>query len=112
VPSGGEKAASRDIQLTQSARRSPTPPSTALELELAERRTECARLEREYQRTKAEADGFVEAKGKLENELREVRELLEARGKEVGQKDANIQRLESEMKAKVSRVGGGTGSGS
>jgi len=103
-----DETVSGDVKLTQSIRRSPTPPSAALELELAEQRTECARLEREYQRTKAEAEAFAEAKRKLEDELREVKELLEARGKEIGQKDAIIQRLESELKTKVSQVGSGT----
>ena len=96
---------SSDVQLTPSVRCSPTPSSAALELELTQQRTECERLEREYQRTKAEADGFAEAKGKLEDELREVKELLEARGSGVSHKDASTQRLENEMKTKVSRVG-------
>ena len=109
VPSRGEKAASRDIQLPRSVGRGSTPPPAALELELAHQRTECARLDQEYQRARAEADGFAEAKGKLDDELREVKALLEARVKEVGQKDASIQRLESEMKTKVSQVGGGIG---
>ena len=100
---------SRDTQRTRSVGGSPTPPSAALELELAQQRTECTRLERGYQRTKAEADGFAEAKGKLEDELREVKGLLEARGKEVGDKDAKIQRLESEMETKVSQAEGRTG---
>lgn len=95
----------RDIQLTPSAGRSPTPPSVALELELAQQRTEHARLEREYQKTKAEAAGFADAKGKLEDELREIKELLEVRGEEIGQKDASIHRLENEVGAKVSQVG-------
>jgi len=99
----------RDVQPTQSVRRSPTPPSTALELELAKQRAECARLEREYQRTKAEADGFAEAKGKLEVELQEVKELLEARGKEVDQKDTSNQQLESKMVTEVSQVWSGIG---
>ena len=100
---------SKDVQLTGNARRSPTPPSNVLELELGQQRAECARLEREYQRIKTEADVFAEAKGKLEDELREVKELLEARGKEVGQKDVSIERLESEMGTKVSQVWGGMG---
>jgi len=54
-------------------------------------------------------DGFAETKGKLEDELREVKALLEAQGKEVGQKDTNNQRLENEMGAKVSQIGSGTG---
>ena len=107
-PSGDEKA-SRDIKLTQTVRRSPTPPSAASEVELAKQRTECARLEREYEKIKAKADVFADAKGKLEDELREVKELLEARGKEIGQKDTSIQRLENEMGTKVSRGGSGTG---
>jgi len=107
VSSRGGNAVSRDMQPTQSVRRSQTPPSAALELELAKQRAECARLELEYQRTKAEADAFADVKGKLEDELREVKELLEARGNEVGKKDTNIQQLESEMKTKVGHVGGG-----
>ena len=107
-PSGNEKP-SGDIKLTRSVKRSPTPPSAALELELAKQRTECARLEREYQRIKAEADVFADAKGKLEDELREVKELLEARGKEIRQKDTSIQRLENKVETKVSWIGSGTG---
>ena len=107
LPSRGEKAVSRDTQLTRSVRCSPTPPSNVLELELAKQRAECARLEREYQRTKAEADGFAEVKGKLENELQELKELLEARGNEVSLEGANTQRLESETETKVSQVGSG-----
>lgn len=94
----------KDIQLPQSVRRDPTPTPAveALELELAEERAKCARLERER---RAEADAMAEAKGKMENEIREVRDLLEAREKEVGQKDVSAQQLErdaSEMRTKVS----------
>ena len=109
VPSRGKNAVTREVQPTGSVRHSPTPPSAALELELARQRTECARLEREYQRTKAEAGGLADVNEKLENELREVKKLLEAQGKEVGQKDTTIQPLESEMETKVSQAGSGVG---
>jgi len=102
VSSRGEKAVSRDTQLTRSVRQSPTQPSPPLELELTQQRAECARLERE-------ADGLAEAKRKLEDELREVKELLEARGNEVSHEGADAQQLESETETKVSQVGGGIG---
>jgi chromosome segregation ATPase len=111
---GDEKA---DIPLVQNGRRvpTPTPAAKALELELAGERARCARLEEDRRRAKAEADAFADAKGKLEDEIREVKELLKAREKEVGHKDASVEQLErsfSEMQAKVSRVGRTMGSNS
>jgi len=101
---------SEDTHLARRVERVPTLPSAADEL--AKQRTECARLERECQRVKAETELVTEAKGKLEDELREVKELLEARGKEAHLKDASIQWLESDMETKVSQVGSGISSDS
>jgi chromosome segregation ATPase len=96
--------------IVQSVRHSPTPTS---ELELAEERAKCARLEKECQKAKVEADALAETNCKLEDKIREDKELLEEREKEVGQKDASIQRLEkeaNEMQAKVSQIRRGMGS--
>ena len=57
-------------------------------------------------------DAFAEEKGKLEDEIRQVKEFLEAREKNLAHNDANLQRLErdmSEVQTKVSRVEGGMG---
>ena len=62
----------------------PTPVLKALEIEPTEER---ARLE---------VSALAEAKGKLEDEIRKVNELLKAREKEVVHRDATIQRLERE----------------
>jgi chromosome segregation ATPase len=106
VRPGGEKPAKED---------GPTPTSAlqVLESELGEERAKCARLEQEYQRARVEADAFAEAKGKLKDETQKLKELLEAREKEAGHKDASMHRLErdmSEMQIKVSQVGRGMGS--
>ena len=45
-----------------------------MELEFAQERTKCARLERELQRAKAEVEPLTPAKRKLENETRRVKE--------------------------------------
>jgi len=110
--SGRRKAANEDIKLAQGVGDDPTPTPAVkvLELKLAEEKVKCTKLEKELQRVKAEMDAFAEAKGRAEDEVREVKELLEAREKEVGLKDASIQRLEkdmSEMQKKVGRVGRG-----
>ena len=98
VSSRDEKAVSGDTKPARGVRRSLTPPPVELELQ----KTEWTRLERECRRIKAEADASDEAKRKLEEELQDVKELLEARGKEAGLRDASIQQLESEMGMKVS----------
>ena len=74
-------------------------------MKLNELRTALAHAHAQLSEKEAEADEFTETKEKLEDELREVKELLETREKEVNQKDESIQRLESEMKTKVSQVG-------
>ena len=43
-----------------------------------------------------EVSALAEAKGKLEDEIRKVNELLKAREKEVAHRDTTIQRLERE----------------
>jgi len=45
-----------------------------LELEFAQERKKCARLERELQRAKAEVEPLTRAKRKLENAARRVKE--------------------------------------
>jgi len=55
-------------------------------------------------------EAFVKAKERAEDEVREVKEFLEAREKEAGRKDASIQRFEkdmSEIQTKVGRLEGG-----
>ena len=50
---------------------------------------------------------FAEVKKKLEDELREAKELLETREKDLTDKDASLQRLEKaigEIQAKVGRL--------
>jgi hypothetical protein len=90
VPSFSKKAPKEDIQLEK-------PDAKALEQQLVEERAKYARL-------KAEADTFVETTEKLENEIREVKE---AREREVSGKDEHIQQLEkdnNQMREMVCRV--------
>ena len=105
-----------DIRLAPIVRDSPTStPTIRALLELAEERAKCARLEKEFQRVKTEAEIFAEAKGRAEDEVREIKQLLGAREKEIGRKDARIRQLEkdmSEMQKKVGWVGRGMGSNS
>lgn len=110
IPLGQRKTAKEDIQLAQSGRVGPTPTPAAdgLELELIEERARKAKLEHEHQRIKTQADAFAEAKGKLEEEIRQVKESLEAREKDLVRKDTSLQRLEgdmNEMQTKVRRIG-------
>ena len=61
----------------------------------------------EDRETKTNADEFAEAKRKLEDELRSLKELLEMREKDTAEKEANVRQLQkdmSEMQAKVCRV--------
>ena len=65
------------------------------------------------ERAKVEAKAFAEAKRNLEDEVRELKGLLEEREKVVGQRDADIQQLRKErdeMQTKVSQVQRGTSS--
>lgn len=70
----------------------------ALEDQLAQERAKFAKL-------KVEADAKAEANLKLEAETRGVKELLETRENDVGQRDAEIQRLESEGGTMRERLG-------
>ena len=79
----------------------PTPVLKALEIEPTE------------ERAKLEVSPLAEAKGRLEDEVRKVNELLETREKEVAHRDATIQQLErekNEAQIKVSQVQRGTSS--
>lgn len=110
IPLGQRKVVKEDIQLVQGGRVGPTPTPAAngLELELTEEGARRAELEHEHQRIKAQADAFAEAKGKLEEEIRQVKESLEAREKDLVRKDASLQQLEgdmNEMQTKVRRIG-------
>ena len=65
------------------------------------------------EKAKVEAKASAEAKRKLEDEIRELKGLLEEREKVVGYRDADIQRLRKErdeMQTKVSQVQRGTSS--
>jgi len=102
-PKRRKAPADENIQLDQGVRGgpAPTPAVKELERELVEERAK-------YQRTKAEADAFAEVRRKLEGEVREAKELLEAREKDAGHKDVRIRQLEkdvNEMQKKVGRVG-------
>jgi len=114
VPPEHRKTVNEDTQLVRSLRGGPTPiPALhAFGLELAEEKAKQARLEHEHRRIKAGVDAFAEEKGNLEDEIRQVKESLGAREKELAHKDADLQRLESDMRevqVKVSRVEGGMG---
>ena len=103
VRRAGRNSGNKGIQPAQSTRCSPVPTRAvgSLELELTEERGNRARLEQDCQKAKAEADELAEAKAKSEDALK----------KEVGDKDAIIQRLEreaNEMQKKVSHAGKGT----
>jgi len=109
VPPRRKKTANENIQLVQDARGGPTPTPAvdALELELAEERVKRARLEDEYQRAQAKA---TEVKRKLEDEIHQVKELLEARERDEARKDASLQRLDeamNEMHTQVCQVENG-----
>lgn len=69
----------------------------ALEDQLAEERAKFAKL-------KVEADANAEANVKLETQILGLKELLEAREKDVGQRDAEVQRLEAEGRTMRERV--------
>ena len=101
VSSRDEKTVEMDSRPGRGVRRTTSPVS----VELEPQRAEWTRLEQECRRAKDEANTSAETKRKLEEELQDVKELLEARGKELGCKDANIQRLESELETKVRQVG-------
>lgn len=84
-----------------------------LEFELAEERARRARVEQQYQIAKVEENGYTEARGKSEDEVLEVRELLKKQEEELAHKDKIIQRLETEAietQEKVGQVGKPMGS--
>lgn len=111
LPFGRRKAKKERIKPGRDTTDDPTP-AKALVPELDEEKAEVARLEQESQRAKAKADGIAEAKSKLEDELRKVKELLETREKDLADKDASLQQLGkamSEMQGKVGRVDSGMG---
>ena len=83
----------------------PTPAVQVLELELTEERAKRVRLEQEHWRAKAEADGFAKAKRKLENVIREDKELLAAREKDLARKDVTIQQLQEKVSEARDTVG-------
>lgn len=89
------------IPTEKGAEDGPTPADTlkALEHELAEEKEKVARLI-------AEAATDADARRKLEDENKEVGELVEARGSEIGQRDTEIQRLEKDKTAMREKVGG------
>jgi predicted RNase H-like nuclease (RuvC/YqgF family) len=69
------------------------------------------RLEQENREVKAKADEIAEAKRKLEDELRGLKELLETREQDAADKEESIQRLQkdvSKMRTKVCRIESGT----
>jgi len=112
VPLEHRKTVNEDIKLVRGLRGGPTltPAVDAFGLELAEERAKRARLEHEHRRIKAEVDAFAEEKGKLEDEIQQVKESLKAREKDLAHRDASLQRLErdmSEAQTKVRRVEGG-----
>lgn len=88
------KTTNEGLKLTQSSRVNPTPADAikALELELTEERTKFVRLEQEYQRAKDELKTLSGAKRELDTEILEVRELLEARGKDLDKTQAKVCR--------------------
>ena len=96
------KTTDEDIQLGRRVK--PSPAVRELERELAEERTKYARLEEENRRLKAGRDEPVGTNKKLEDELRQVKELLEAREKDSANKDARLRQLENEIRSKVGRV--------
>ena len=106
IPLRQRKAVNEDVQLVEGPRAGPTatPAVNGLELELTEEKARRAKLEHEHQRVKARADAFAEAKGKLEEEIRQVKESLEAREKDLVRKDTSIQRLEREMNEMQTKV--------
>ena len=61
-----------------------------LELELAEERSKCLRLEQEYQRAKAEVNALTVAKRELDFGIRKVKELLEARERALNKTQAKV----------------------
>ena len=76
VPPEHGKAVNEDIQLIRGL----TTPAV-----------DAFGLEHEHRRIKAELDAFAEEKGKLEDEIRQVKESLKAREKDLAHKDANLQ---------------------
>ena len=103
VRKGGKKA-NGSIPLSRGVGNSltPTPVLKALEIESTE------------EGVKLEASALADAKGRLEDEVRKVNELLKTREKEVVHRDATIQRLEREKDevqiTEVSEVQRGTSS--
>lgn len=113
LPPRRKKARNEEVQLKDGP--APTPAVKTLEQQLTEERNRYARLEQDLQRARAEAETSAQAKRKLEDEVRQVKELSETREKEVGQKDAKIRRLENDasgMREKVGQARGGIGSNS
>ena len=81
-PSGETEATNEDVQ----PGRTPTPAN---------------------RRIKAKADELAEANRKLEDELQQAKELMEAQKKDLADKDVSLQRLEmamGEIQTKVGRV--------
>lgn len=105
-PSDETEAVNEDIRLDQRVKGGPAPTLAvgATEHELTEEKNKSARLEEENRRLKARADEFAEEKRKMEDNLRQTRELLQTREKDLADKEAKIKQLEKTMRAKVRRV--------